>query len=47
VGPTVNGMVHTVEGNTSSSTGSQNNGGGVYERRRPVSDVAVIARPEY
>lgn len=48
VGPTVGGYVHTVEGNTSNGTsGSQNNGGGVYERKRPVSDVAVIARPDY
>lgn len=48
VGPTTGGQVHTVEGNTSSQDGgSQNNGGMVAERRRPVSDVAVIARPSY
>lgn len=48
VGPTRDGMVHAIEGNTSSGiSGSQNNGGGVYERRRPVGDVLVIARPDY
>lgn len=48
VGETKDGLVHTIEGNTSNGvSGSQNNGGGVYERRRPISDVAVIARPAY
>lgn len=48
VGRTEAGAVHTIEGNTSpASGGSQNNGGGVYERRRPIGDVAVIARPAY
>ena len=48
VGPTENGYVHCIEGNTSSGTsGSQDNGGGVYERKRPVSDVICIARPDY
>lgn len=48
VGPTVNGMTDCVEGNTSSdSTGSQSNGGGVFERHRPISQVAVCARPDY
>jgi hypothetical protein len=42
----VNGLIPTVEGNTSSSNGgSQANGGGVYLRQRPVSLVAVVARP--
>jgi peptidoglycan hydrolase-like protein with peptidoglycan-binding domain len=36
---------HTVEGNTSSGTsGSQSNGGGVYQRTRYVSDVVCFAR---
>lgn len=48
VGPTVGGYVHCIEGNTSSGTsGSQDNGGGVYERKRPISDVICVARPDY
>lgn len=47
-GPTRSGVVHAVEGNTSSDAGSsQSNGGGVFEKRRSVSDVTVCARPEY
>lgn len=42
------GVVRTVEGNTSSGTaGSQNNGGGVYQRVRPTSTVAGYVRPPY
>jgi hypothetical protein len=47
VGPTENGLVHTIEGNTSSTTGQVNNGGGVFEHHRPVSDVVAVARPAY
>lgn len=43
-----NGRVKTREGNTSSGTsGSQSNGGGVYERTRYTSEVAAIVRPAY
>lgn len=45
-GPMRNGMIPTVEGNTSPGTGgSQNNGGGIYKRSRPIGLVAVVARP--
>lgn len=38
--------IHTVEGNTSPSTGgSQSNGGGVYERERFRADVQCVWRP--
>lgn len=38
----------TVEGNTSSGTqGSQNNGGGVYLRTRPASQIVAYVRPTY
>lgn len=43
-----NGLLKTIEGNTSSgSTGSQDNGGGVFSRERPRSVVVGIARPAY
>src|SRR6266516_4261318 len=42
VGPTRNGMIHTIEGNTSASDGSNNNGGEVAEHQRPVSEVTVV-----
>lgn len=43
-----NGVIHTVGGNTSPGTsGSQSNGGGVYERYRPVGDIVCVARPAY
>lgn len=46
LGPAVGGMLPTVEGNTSSSnSGSQSNGGGVFKRSRPVGLIAVVARP--
>lgn len=47
-GPVRNGMVPTIEGNTSpTSSGSQNNGGTVAAKLRPVSQVRVVARPKY
>lgn len=46
-GPAVGGLIPTCEGNTSSSdAGSQSNGGGVFNRVRPVGLIAVVARPE-
>jgi hypothetical protein len=46
-GPARNGVIPTREGNTSpSSSGSQANGGGVFDRVRPVGQVAVVARPK-
>lgn len=43
-----NGAIETVEGNTSSTTaGSQSNGGGVFRRIRPASQIAGVARPRY
>lgn len=46
LGPAVNGVIPTVEGNTSpSNAGSQSNGGGVFQRSRPVGFIAVVARP--
>jgi hypothetical protein len=47
VGPTRNGMIHTIDGNTSASDGSNNNGGEVAEHRRPVSQVTVVGRLHY
>ena len=48
VGPFKNGLTDAIEGNTSSgSSGSQDNGGGVYHRQRPISQVACVARPDY
>lgn len=39
---------NTIEGNTSPGTaGSQSNGGGVFRRFRPLSDVAYVVRPAY
>jgi hypothetical protein len=47
LGPAVGGLIPTVEGNTSSSnSGSQSNGGGVFKRSRPVGLIAVVARPK-
>ena len=40
--------LEAVEGNTSpDDKGSQDNGGGVYRRRRPVSSACAFIRPEY
>ena len=47
VGPTRNGMIHTIDGNTSAKDGSNNNGGEVAEHRRPVSEVTVVGRLHY
>jgi len=41
------GMINTVEGNTSSASGSQSNGGEVALKTRAKSDVTVVARPDY
>lgn len=42
------GVVNTIEGNTSRGNGgSQNNGGGVFRRSRPLSVVVAIVRPPY
>lgn len=51
-GPVRNGMVPTREGNTSAPddlAGSQNNGGGVFDKERPVSDFdhGIVARPDW
>jgi hypothetical protein len=44
----VGDTISTVEGNTSSGPGgSQDNGGGVFQRTRSRGDVACIARPDY
>jgi hypothetical protein len=46
-GPMRNGLIPTREGNTSpGSGGSQNDGGGVYDRVRPRNVVVVVARPK-
>lgn len=40
-------MITAIEGNTSpGNKGSQNNGGGVYRRERPLSTVSAFIRPE-
>lgn len=42
------GTLHTIEGNTSSgNAGSQDNGGGVFERLRPRGLVVGVLRPPY
>lgn len=46
-GPAVNGMVPTIEGNTSATDGSQSNGGGVFRKSRPIGDFDVFAIPNY
>jgi len=44
----VPGGYQTIGGNTSSgNSGSQSNGGGVYRRIRPYSNVVYVARPKY
>lgn len=44
----VNGVITTIEGNTSPGTaGSQNNGGGVYLRTRPRANMVACVRPTY
>jgi cell wall-associated NlpC family hydrolase len=45
-GPMRGGMIPTREGNTSPTAGgSQNNGDGIYDKSRPASVVACVARP--
>lgn len=47
-GPVRDGLITTIDGNTSSGTsGSQDNGGGVFERTRPISQVIRFADPDY
>ena len=46
-GPTRNGMVHTIDGNTTNADGSNPHGGEVAEHRRPVSQVTVVGRLHY
>ncbi len=48
-GPVRNGMVPTREGNTSAGDGSQDNGGEVADKERPVGDFdrGIAARPHY
>jgi len=46
-GPTRNGMIHTIDGNSSAGDGSNNNGGEVAEHRRPVSLVTCVGRLRY
>jgi hypothetical protein len=47
VGPTKNGMIHTIDGNTSAANGLNPDGGEVAEHRRPVDLVAVVGRLRY
>ena len=46
-GPTKNGMIHTIDGNSSASDGTNNNGGEVAEHRRPVNLVTCVGRLRY
>ena len=46
-GPTRNGMIHTIDGNSSASSGSNNNGGEVAEHKRSVSQVTCVGRLHY
>jgi len=46
-GPTTGGMVHTIDGNSSASNGTNNNGGEVAEHRRSTSLVTRVARLKY
>jgi hypothetical protein len=48
VGPFHDGLSNDVGGNTSSdSSGSQSNGGGVFPKARPLSELTCVARPLY
>ncbi|MDR2985259.1 MAG: hypothetical protein LBV34_10500 [Nocardiopsaceae bacterium] len=47
VGRTKDGLIHTIDGNTSASDGSNPNGGQVAEHRRPVSEVTCVGRLRY
>ena len=46
-GPTRNGMIHTIDGNSSASNGSNNNGGEVAEHKRSTSLVTCVGRLHY
>jgi hypothetical protein len=46
-GPTRNGMIHTIDGNSSASNGSNNNGGEVAEHKRSVGQVTCVGRLHY
>lgn len=46
-GPTKNGIIHTIDGNSSASDGTNNNGGEVAEHRRPIDLVTCVARLHY
>ncbi len=47
LGPAKSGSIPTVEGNTSAGDGgSQSNGGGVFQRLRPLNIVVCVARPK-
>jgi hypothetical protein len=46
-GPTKDGMIHTIDGNSSATSGTNNNGGEVAEHRRPVSQVTCVGRLRY
>lgn len=48
VGPIRSGLTHDIDGNTSSdNSGSQSNGGGVFEKRRSTAQLTCVARPDY
>jgi hypothetical protein len=46
-GPTRNGLIHTIDGNSSASNGSNNNGGEVAEHKRSVGQVTCVGRLRY
>jgi hypothetical protein len=46
-GPTKNGMIHTIDGNSSASNGTNNNGGEVAEHHRSVNLVSCVGRLRY
>jgi hypothetical protein len=46
-GPTRNGLIHTIDGNSSASNGSNNNGGEVAEHKRSANLVTYVGRLRY
>jgi hypothetical protein len=46
-GSTKDGMIQTIDGNSSASNGTNNNGGEVAEHRRSVSLVTCVGRLRY
>lgn len=46
-GPTKDGMIHTIDGNSSATNGTNNNGGEVAEHRRSVGLVTCVGRLRY